>query len=168
MNCIELTEALIGCNFIGDVDRLDIVLEFLKLQDIDEVRELARFPPAHTLAGANLLLEGELAAIDRVAQEQTVCQRIKRAMADFSGVVEEAPIAPAGVDVVSADVKIDVFCQQRLLLGTMGARCGPMQSIKQVHAGLGNEAARSQWLADARMEAILGSRRASLKRIRKA
>ena len=48
----------------------------------------------------------------------------------------------------------------------MGARCGPMQSIKQVHAGLGNEAARSQWLADARMEAILGSCSASLKSVK--
>ena len=156
MNYEELTEALIGCNFLGDVIRLEAVLEFLKQQDIDEVRELARFPPAHTLVGANLLLEGELAAIDRVAHEQTVYQRIKRARADFTGVVEEAPCAPACVAIVSADVKIDLFCQQRLLLGTMGARCGPMQSIKKVHAALGTEAARLQWLADARMEAILG------------
>ena len=72
MNYTELTEALIGCKFTGDVNRLDIVLEFLKLQDIDEVRELARFPPAHTLAGANLLLGEELAAIDRVAQADCV------------------------------------------------------------------------------------------------
>ena len=166
MNYVELTEALIGCNFVGDENRLDIVLEFLKLQDIDEVCELARFPPAHTLVGANLLLEGELAAIDRVARDQTVLQRIKRARADFSEVVEDAPIASASVDVVSADVKIDVFCQQRSLLGTMGARCGPMQSIKQVHAGLGNEAARLQWSADARMETILGSCSASLKSVK--
>jgi len=166
MNYEELTEALIGCNFLGDVIRLEAVLEFLKQQDIDEVRELARFPPAHTLVGANLLLEGELAAIDRVAHEQTVYQRIKRARADFTGVVEEAPCAPASVAIVSGDVKIDLFCQQRLLLGTMGARCGPMQSIKKVHAALGTEAARLQWLADARMEAILGSCSASLKSVK--
>ena len=166
MNYVELTDALIGCQFTGDESRLEVVLEFLKLQDIDEVCELVCFPPAHTLSGADLLLKEELDAIDRVASEQTLLRRIKRAKADYSGIVEVERCVPKRVDIVTADHKIDLFGQQRLILGNMGARCGPMQSINRVHLSLESESDRLRWLADARMEAILGSCSGSLNSVK--
>ena len=88
MNYVELTDALISCNSTGDEQRIEAVLEFLKQQDIDEVYELAHFPLAHTLVGANLLLEDELAVINRLATEQTTGQRIKRARANYIGIAD--------------------------------------------------------------------------------
>ena len=162
MNYVELTDALIGCNFAGDEQRLETVLEFLKQQDIDEVYEVVYFPLAHTLVGANLLLEEELAVINRLATEQTTGQRIKRARANYIDIADEVKVTPVQAVIVHADAKIEAFSRQRVLEGSLGARCGPLQSINKVHRSLESEVDRLKWLADARMEAILGSCCASL------
>ena len=107
---------------MSDQSRLEVVLEFLKQQDIDEVCELVHFPLAHTLVGANLLLEEELAAINRLAMERTTVQRFKHARADYTGIAEDTSVTPKSVEIVPADAKIVSFCRQRLLKDTVDAR----------------------------------------------
>ena len=48
-------------------------------------------------------------------------------------------MTPEQAVIVPADAKIEAFSRQRVLEGSLGARCGPLQSINKVHLSLERE-----------------------------
>ena len=163
---MSLRAQLSRCAFLGDDTRLDVVLNFLQLHEIDELHELANFPNVRKLDGANVLLDSELSLIDNLARDQTSALRIEWARPSSSKAVVRAHVAPVADLVLSADVLAERFCKRRAVEGDVGATVGPMKSIKRLQLEMVSDVDRIRWLEEARLEAILGCCSHSIKSVK--
>jgi hypothetical protein len=158
---IALKAALQELAFPGNEARLDIVVSFLEQQDVDVLRELAGFPKVSNLEGAGTLTQTEAAFIEKVAAQQKAEARIRNASVSAVCV----PVLPSE-PVEKEFRKLDEFMQRRDACGNIGARVGPMRFVQNLQNALQNDDDRIRWLEEARLEAILGSCKDSMKSVK--
>ena len=154
---MDLEREIIEHGFAGSQARLQIVLSFLQQQGVDEVCELAGVQCISSWQGADKLSEDELSFLQRLAFWQS--QYFGCGTAPKKARVEQAP-PPAEFQ------EVQELQQLASKTAAHGTGATPGICINLLGDRLVDEASRMKWVEEARIQAIIGSCRGSLKSVK--